>query len=167
MTEAGGLWACGTLGKPHGLHGEQYVNLAPGGWEYLRLGERFFVTGEGVAAPRPVAVEIAGGTERRPLVRVGEAASRDEAAELTGLTLLATGGELDARPFYRVSELVGLRVLCGDRELGEVADVLSAPANEVLEVRGSDGATVLLPLKDEVVTVDLEARVAHVVEGFL
>ncbi|MGO8683621.1 MAG: PRC-barrel domain-containing protein, partial [Thermoleophilia bacterium] len=84
-----------------------------------------------------------------------------------GCTLLAAGGELDQRPFYRVSELLGLRVLRGESELGEVSDVLSTPANEVLEVGASDGSTLLLPLKDEVVTVDLAAGVVQVRADFL
>jgi 16S rRNA processing protein RimM len=167
MDEAGGLWACGTFGKTHGLHGELYLNLAPGGWEYLQLGTRFFVAASDAEPPRQIELELAGGAVRRPLVRVAGAASREAAAALTGLTLLAAGGELDQRPYYRVHELLGLRVYCGERDLGEVTDVLSTPANEVLHVSGSGGETTLLPLKDEVVTIDLQARVARVPEGFV
>ena len=32
------LWACGVLGKVHGLRGELYLNLSPGGLERLELG---------------------------------------------------------------------------------------------------------------------------------
>jgi len=167
MSEPGGLWACGTLGRAHGLHGELYVNLAPGGWDYLRNGESFFIYDEGANTSRPVELELTGGTDRRPLVRLGEVESRDAAAALNGRTLLAAGGDLDERPFYRVSELLGLRAVCGERELGAVTDVLSTPANEVLEVSDADGGKLLLPLKDEVVTVDLDARVAHVAVGFV
>ena len=149
------------------MHGELYVNLAPGGWDYLQNGARFFIFDEDADTPRPVELEFAGGTDRRPLVRLGAVESRDAAAALAGRTLLAAGGDLDERPFYRVSDLIGLRVVCGKRELGAVTDVLSAPANEVLEVSGADGGKLLLPLKDEIVTVDLAARVAHVVVGFV
>ena len=167
MPEPGGLWACGTLGKAHGLHGELYVNLAPGGWDYLQNGESFFIYDEGADTPRPVELELVGGTDRRPLVRLAAVESREAALAFVGRTLLAAGGDLDERPFYRVSELLGLRVVCGGRELGEVTDVLSTPANEVLEVSDADGGKLLLPLKDEVLTVDLDARVAHVVVGFV
>jgi 16S rRNA processing protein RimM len=167
MAEHGALWACGTLGRAHGLHGEMYVNLAPGGLEYLQEGERFYVNEEGADAPRPVELQFAGGTDRRPLVRVSAAGSRDAAAALTGATLYAAGGDLDQRPFYRVSELIGLRAVCGGRELGIVTDVISAPANDVLEVTADDGQRLLLPLKDEIVTVDQAAGVATVIEGFL
>ncbi len=38
-----GLWACGVLGKVHGLHGELYLKLSPDGLEHLRLGADFYV----------------------------------------------------------------------------------------------------------------------------
>ena len=46
---APGLWACGILGKAHGLHGELYLNLSPGGLDHLRLGARFYVAPSGAA----------------------------------------------------------------------------------------------------------------------
>ena len=35
-----------------------------------------------------------------------------------------------------VADLIGLRVLCGDREIGKIAEVLQPPANDVYVVRG-------------------------------
>ncbi len=35
-----------------------------------------------------------------------------------------------------VADLIGLRVLCGEREIGKIADVLQPPANDVYVVRG-------------------------------
>ena len=45
MTDSA-LWSCGVLGKVHGLNGELYLNLGPGGLERLELGE--------TVLPRPV-----------------------------------------------------------------------------------------------------------------
>jgi 16S rRNA processing protein RimM len=160
------LWSCGVLGKVHGLKGELYLNLSPDGLERLSLGTRFYVAGEGAGEPRPCAVTRAGGTDRRPLVRLDLAATREEAVALQGLELLASGGELDDRPHYRVGDLLELPVeTASGRPLGAVRDVLQTPAHEVLAVRAPDGGEVLIPLVDQLVT--LGDGVLVVVDGLL
>jgi 16S rRNA processing protein RimM len=159
------LWSCGTLGKVHGLKGEFYLNLAPGGLERLELGERFYLS-EGAGEPRPCAVTRVGGTDQRPLVALDLAATREEAIALQGGEVLAAGAELDAQPHYRVGDLLGLPVrTASGRLVGEACDVLEAPAHEILAVRAPDGSEVLLPLVDEVVS--LEDDVLVVVDGLL
>jgi 16S rRNA processing protein RimM len=169
-----GLWACGILGKVHGLRGELYLNLAPEGLDHLSMGTEFFVARLGDDAPegaerlRPCAVTRAGGTDQRPLVRLDLASTREQAIALQGLELLAAGGELDTLPFYRVGDLIGLRVeTVAGGLLGEVSDVLEAPAHEILQVRAPDGSSLLLPLVEEVVTIELSAGVLRVVDGFV
>ena len=160
------LWSCGTLGKVHGLKGELYLNLAPGGLERLELGERYFVASEGAGEPRPCAVTRVGGTDQRPLLVTDLAGSREEAVALQGLELLAAGEELDARPHYRVGDLLGLPVrTASGRLVGEVRDVLEAPAHEILAVRAPAGGDVLIPLVDELLSLDDGALV--VVDGLL
>jgi len=169
-----GLWSCGILGKVHGLRGELYLNLSPDGLEHLRLGADFYVArpdqgaSEGAERLVPCAVTRAGGTAQRPLVRLDLAPTREAAFALQGMELLAAGGELDALPFYRVGDLMGLRVeTAAGRLLGEVSDVLEAPAHEILQVRAPDGASLLLPLVEELVNVDAEAGVLRVVDGLV
>jgi len=167
-----GLWACGTLGKAHGLRGQLYLNLAPEGLQRLSLGTRFSLAGPDSRAPDgperivPCVVTRVGGTDQRPLVRLDLAQTREEAIALQGMELLASGAELDALPHYLVGDLLGLPVeTASGRRLGEVSDVLEAPVHEILQVRAPDGSSLLLPLVDEVVTV--EDGVLRVVDGFL
>ena len=169
-----GLWACGILGKVHGLRGELYLNLSPDGLEHLKQGADFYVARPDQDAPEgaerlvPCAVTRAGGTDRRPLVRLDLAQTREAAIALQGLELLAAGGELDELPFYRVGDLIGLRVeTAAGRLLGEVGDVLETPAHEILQVCTPDGASLLLPLVEELVSVDAEAGVLRVVDGLI
>jgi 16S rRNA processing protein RimM len=167
-----GLWACGILGKVHGLRGELYLNLSPDGFEHLEMGADFYVgrpdAADGAERLTPCAVTRAGGTDQRPLVRLDLASTREEAIALQGLELLAAGGELDALPFYRVGDLLGLRVeTVAGHLLGEVSDVLEARAHEILEVRTPGGASLLLPLVDELVSVDADAGVLRVVDGLV
>lgn len=160
------LWACGRLGKAHGLKGELYLDLEPDGLEVLARAGRFYV-GEAVGAGgvTPCALARVGGTDRRPLVRLDLAASREEARALTGRELWGAGGGLDERPHYLVGELVGLEVRYEGRRLGRIADVVPAPAQELLVVRRDDGGEVLVPLVDELVAVDVEAGAAVVRAG--
>jgi 16S rRNA processing protein RimM len=163
---ASALWSVGTLGKVHGLKGQLYLNLAPGGLERLRLGERFYLSDEGAGEPRPCAVTRVGGTDQRPLVVTDLAAGREEAVALQGRELLAAGAELDAQPHYRVGDLLGLPVrTASGRPLGAVQDVVEAPAHEILAVRAPDGSEVLIPLVDELVSLEDGALV--VVDGLL
>jgi 16S rRNA processing protein RimM len=169
-----GLWACGILGKAHGLRGELYLNLSPKGLEHLELGADFYVARPDQDAPEgaerllPCAVTRAGGTDQRPLVRLDLAATREQAIALQGMELLAAGGELDDLPFYRVGDLLGLRVeTVAGRLLGEVSDVLETPAHEVLAVRTPGGEALLLPLVEELVSMDAEGGVLRVVDGLV
>jgi 16S rRNA processing protein RimM len=167
-----GLWACGILGKAHGLRGQLYLNLAPAGLQRLGGGTQFYVAGKDMLAPEgaeriiPCLVMRTGGTDQRPLVRLDLAQTREQAIALQGMELLASGAELDALPHYRVGDLLGLPVeTTAGLRLGEVSDVLETPAHEILQVRVPKGPPLLLPLVDEVVTV--EDGVLRVVDGFL
>jgi 16S rRNA processing protein RimM len=154
------------LGKVHGLRGELYLNLAPGGLERLELGERYYVAEEGAGEPRPCAVTRVGGTDRRPLVLLDLAATREQAILLQGCELLAAGDELDQQPHYRVGDLLGLSVrTASGRPVGEVRDVLETPAHEILVVQAPDGPDVLIPLVDELLSLEGDALV--VVDGLL
>ena len=169
-----GLWACGTLGKVHGLRGELYLNLAVDGLGRLERGAEFFVArpGAGGAPERlvPCRVRRAGGTDARPLVRLDVARTREAAAALTGCELFAAGGALDAEPHYVVGDLLGLRVeTASGGPLGVAEDVFETPAHEVLQVRRPDGGELLVPLVGELVELDEtgDEPVLRVVDGLL
>jgi 16S rRNA processing protein RimM len=166
------LWACGILGKAHGLHGELYLNLAFSGLDRLSRGTEFFLGDKDPHAPEgagrlvPCVVTRRGGTDRRPLVLLDLAATREAAIGLQGREFFAAGGDLDGEPHYRVGDLLGLPVeTVSGRPLGEVSDVIEAPAHEVLEVRAPDGSSLLVPLVDELVSLD--GGVLRVVDGLL
>ena len=169
-----GLWACGTLGKVHGLRGELYLNLAVDGLGRLQRGAEFFVVRPATPGSAeqlvPCRVKRAGGTDARPLVRLDVARTREAACALQGCELLAAGGELDAEPHYVVGDLLGLPVeTASGAPLGVAEDVFETPAHEVLQVRRPDGGELLVPLVDELVTLDEsgEEPVLRVVDGLL
>lgn len=141
----------GHVVKPHGLKGEVSVHLltdrpevrfAPGA-EVLLDGERVEV-----ATSRP--------HQGRWLVRFEHVTDRTGAEGLRGavLTGLPLVGDDDSETFW-VHELVGLAVLGeGGETIGEVTDVIELPAAagyDLLEVRRTSGAMLLLPAADELV----------------
>ncbi len=160
------LWSVGTLGKVHGLRGEMYLNLAPAGLERLEMGELFYIADRRSGGLRPCTVTRVGGIDRRPLVALDLARTREEAAGLQGCELLTAGARLEAQPHYRFDELLGVPVVTASgRPVGAVAEVLEAPAHEILVVRAQGGAEVLIPLVDELLV--LEEGVLVVVDGLL
>ena len=120
-----GLWACGTVGRAHGLKGEFYLDLLPNGISYLTGGERFFLDRQGTDDPRPVVLERAGVPSCRPLLRLEGVDSREAVIALQGSAILSWDRNSDeGTDHYAVSELLGLRAVSGGVELGVVTEVL-------------------------------------------
>ena len=105
------------------------------------------------------------GTADRPLLRLDIADSRQAVEALRGADVSVAADALPATEqdeFFHV-DLLGCRVVCGDRELGIVARVQEYPANDVLELDSGQ----MVPFVDEVVVaVDVPGRTLRVVEDF-
>ena len=146
----------GRVGRPHGLDGSFHVT---------RPLEGVFVAG----MPMLVAgvereVERLAGTAEKPIIRLAGCTSRGDAEALRGEPLLISrdAAPLEADEFW-ADDLVGLRVVDGEREVGEVSRVLALPSCEVLVV-----GELLVPLVDDAVRgIDVAAGVVDVDLGFL
>jgi 16S rRNA processing protein RimM len=97
---------------------------------------------------------------------------REDIAEYRGEYLQVPETDLESLgedEYYRF-QLIGLRVVSTEgEELGEVAEILERPANDVFVVRGPKGE-VLVPAADDIVqSVDIEAGVVtiEVIPGLL
>jgi 16S rRNA processing protein RimM len=112
--------------------------------ELLDAGRRVLVGG------REARIAARRGTRERPILELeGGAPTRGDAIEVPRSEL-----ELD-EGHYLVDDLIGCRVVDGDRALGLVTDVLVLPATDALEVEGS----LLVPLvRDAVRSIDTDAR---------
>ena len=108
-----------------------------------------------------VGVVSVSGTPQKPVARVPGVATREAAEALRGTPILAAVA-LDEGEWW-AEDLVGLRVVDGDVEVGVVSRVRAYPSCELLEV-----GDLLIPMIDDAVgEVDLEAGVVHVDLGFL
>jgi 16S rRNA processing protein RimM len=70
---------------------------------------------------------------------------------------------------YYVSDLVGMDVVAQGRTVGTVTNVFSTGSNDVCEVRGPHGDTLIPLIEDVVVKVDVENRKLFIkpIEGLL
>jgi 16S rRNA processing protein RimM len=146
----------GRIGRPHGLDGSFHVTKPLP--EVLVEGAEVRI---GDAATR---IERRAGTDAKPIVRVGAYGSRGEVEAARGEPLWVPRDVVELEEDeYWAADLVGLRVVDGEREVGTVGRVRELPSCEVLEV-----GELLIPLVDDAVrAVDLDAGVVDVDLEFL
>lgn len=65
-----------------------------------------------------------------------------------------------------VPELIGMKVICGGEEIGEITDVLDYPGNKVYVIEGKHSYMVPA-VKEFVLSTDLDANLMHIrmIEG--
>ncbi len=171
----------GRIGRPHGVRGD--VTVEPRTDEP----ERRFAVGavlrtqtpqgtppQGSNRPAELTVSAARWHQSRLLVSFEGVGDRDAAEGVRGL-LLAVEVDPDEAPedpeeFYD-HQLVGLRVLTSDGEdVGELAEVLHGPGQDLLSVKAPDGREILVPFVTELVPeVDVPGGrlVVHALPGLL
>jgi 16S rRNA processing protein RimM len=145
----------GRIGKAHGIRGEVGVEVRTDDPDARFASGASLITEP--ADRGPLRVDATRWHSGRLLVNFAGVADRTAAEALRGTLLLVEVDESerpdDPDEFYD-HQLVGLRVVstAGD-EVGEVADVLHLPAQDVLAIKRSDGAEVLVPFVKELVPV--------------
>lgn len=161
----------GEVARPHGVRGAVRVRPTGPTLAGLRPGDAVVLAlADGTRAPAVIASLGDGGPGGMILTLRG-VATRDDVEAFRGALIRIPAERLpptDADEFY-VRDLLGCRVLIGDRPLGEVAAVHPGPANDVLEVRPDHlGPAVLVPFtRDAVTDLDVRGRRVVVREGLL
>lgn len=154
----------GRLGRPHGVGGTLHARPTGATLASLGAGEGVRVAPAGAPA-RAMVIESIEGSGERLRVRLAGVADRDAAAALTGAVIEVAPDRVvapDDPDTFFVEELVGCAIRAGERTLGEVIEVHSAPANDVFEVAGADGPLLIPFTADAVERIDLDARVIRV-----
>ncbi|HET6172892.1 MAG TPA: ribosome maturation factor RimM [Gaiellales bacterium] len=152
----------GLIGRAHGLGGAFRVVGAPE-WYTFSPGATLLLDGE----PRDLLTVA--GTQQSPILELAGITSREQAAAVLGhvLELRAEDAPSPEDDAFWVRDLVGMRACCGEREIGEITDVLERPANDVLVLRLADGREHLVPFTREAVPgVDVAGRVLELAEAF-
>jgi 16S rRNA processing protein RimM len=151
----------GRLGRPHGLRGEFLVDVR------TDVPERRFAVGAVLGSSSELFPRLTVAGSRRHsgrwVVRFEEVVDRTGADAVRGAILTihpsevgAAGDDEDDEAWWD-SDLVGLAVFdTGGTRLGEVGEVLHPPGGDLLSVRTSEDAEVLVPFVAELVpTVDV------------
>ena len=150
--------SAGRVGRPHGLDGHFHVTQpAPHLLDPdvpLRVGDT------------PARITSRKGTPQQPILRLDVAADRTAAEALRGQELVVE--RADAPPLdedeYWAEDLVGCRVVAGERVLGSVTRLLALPSCEALEL---DTRELVPMVRDAILRIDLEERAIHVDGEFL
>jgi 16S rRNA processing protein RimM len=132
-------------------------------WYSFAPGATLLLDGE------PRALLSVAGTADSPILEIEGLHSREDAAAVLGhaLELRASDAPVPEEDAFWVRDLVGMRARCGERDLGEVIEVLERPANDVLVLRLIDGREHMVPFTREAVPgVDVAARALELAEAF-
>ncbi|WP_296666020.1 ribosome maturation factor RimM [Demequina sp.] len=144
------------IGRAHGLKGEVSMVL------HTDVPEQRLVPGAVLetepAAAGPLTIERVRTQSGRWYVQFAQISGREAAEAARGVELTIEGAESDEDDAWFVHELVGLAaVRPGGEVVGEVVDLLSMPAQDLLVVRQPGGARAMIPFVEEFVPeVDVE-----------
>lgn len=149
----------GRIVKAHGIRGEVAINVL------TDLPDRFDAGTSVLVAGQPATIVSSRPHQGRMLVRFEGVTDRTQAELLRGRVIEAEARDHDDAEHYFVHELIGMRVVFGDRDLGAVAALIELPSAagyDLLEVRRDDGSTWLLPAAEEQVEIEeAEDGIAH------
>jgi len=153
-----------TIRKPHGVRGELALMLEtdrPGA--VFRKGRRL-ILGDAIGRPlgRALTVERARSVPDGLLLKVAEFSARTPEVEaLRGQSLLIRADEAapTAADELHYRDLLGVRIVIEDREIGVVRDITETAAGELLVVQREVGGELLIPfVREWIRQVDLTAR---------
>lgn len=158
------------IGKPHGIRGEVTVEVFTDSPETrFTKGNAFSVRAGDSSAPAfdQLTVEKARWNKNILLLKFEEFSDRNTAESLRNSELYAEPEETseDEDGWY-ADDLIGLTVHQDDFDspiIGEVSDLITGDAQDLLEIRLSDGIEVLLPFVEEIVPEIDEERGAIVI----
>lgn len=153
------------IGKPHGIRGEVTVELFTDSPETRFVkGNTFSVFVDSVPSGYlpSLTVEKARWNKNVMLLKFAEFSDRNTAESLRNSELYAEPEEasVDEDSWY-ADDLIGLSVHQEDVEapsLGEVSNLITGEAQDLLEIRLADGSEVLLPFVEEIVPEIYEER---------
>lgn len=156
------LYRIGVITEPHGIKGE--IKVYPTTDDPMRIKkikEIYLDTGKELIALHPESVRA---QKNLIILKVSEYNDRNDVEVLRKKELFVTRENTVKlrKDEYLIDDLIGLKVMEEDgSEVGTITDVLETGANDVYEIKRTDGSELLLPaIKQCVLEVNIE-------EGFM
>lgn len=153
----------GEVLRPHGVRGEVRVRVLTENREQL-LDLEYVYLADSSEDKRRVRWEVkqVRFNKAYALLTLAGCASRDDADRLRSKLVMID--RVQAAPLqgeqYYLFQLIGLRVLSKNKEIGQVKEVLQTGANDVYIVESPTHGELLLPAHDEtIVSIDFESQV--------
>ncbi len=151
----------GTIVTTHGVHGEVKILPWADGPEFLTLFDRVYLQG------REYPVENARVQKTCVLMKLRGIDTVEAAQALRDQVVRVDRNDVELEEgTYFISDLIGLKVLCEDEELGKVKEILTLPGNDVYVVKGEH--EYMIPgVKEFIKEIDPEAGIIRVkiIEG--
>lgn len=145
----------GRVIRPHGVHGEVKLAWYAETWEpFQAVGTVWLGTPGG--AREPMRVEQVRPHGRTLVLKLGGIETPEAAATLVGREVAIPREAAPPPPegtFYHY-DILGLRVVAGERPLGTVRDILETPAHDVYVVEGPGGEWLLPATRAHIRRVD-------------
>ena len=121
----------GTIVTTHGVHGEVKILPWADGPEFLTLFDRVFLQG------KEYAVENARVQKTCVLMKLRGVDTVEAAQALRDRVVRVDRNDVELEEGTDfISDLIGLKVLCDDEELGVVKEIMTLPGNDVYVVKG-------------------------------
>ncbi|WP_262105032.1 ribosome maturation factor RimM [Arthrobacter sp. Marseille-P9274] len=137
------------IGKPHGIRGEVTVQvLTDAPEERFTPGARLVVEPERLG---PLTVRSARWNKEILLLGFDEVGDRNGAEELRGVKLFVDSDDHEDEDAWYEHELVGLKALVGDEEVGRVTGLNTLPAQDQLVIEAANGEEILVPFVEQIV----------------
>ena len=158
-----GYLILGRVLRPHGLHGEVKVAWYAEAWEpFQGIGTVWLGTPGG--AREPMGVERGRPQGGAVVLKLAGVETPEAAAALVGREVAIPREAAPPAPdgsFYHY-DILGLRVVAGERPLGTVRDILETPAHDVYVVEGPGGEWLLPATRVHIRRVDLGAGLIEI-----
>jgi 16S rRNA processing protein RimM len=161
-----GFLILGRVVRAYGIRGEVKMVCFADSWEPFRSVRQVWV-GPPEGGLRPIVLEGARQRERAVVLKLAGVETAEAAAGLVGCEVAVPRAEAPSPPegVYYHYDILGLRVLEGDRFLGTVREILETPAHDVYVIRGPLGEWMLPATRAHIRRIDLAAGCIEVEPG--
>lgn len=146
----------GRITKVQGVRGGVKAVLYADEWAPFRGLVRYWVGPPG-GPYRPVGIQVEAERGRALALKLAGVTSPEGAAEFVGHEIAIPRADAPPPPggtFYHY-DILGLDVVCGERKLGVVREILESPAHDVYVIGGSAGEWLLPATRVHIRRIDL------------